>query len=59
MAKKKSQSSVVAGLIERGYTVEEANKIAAHIGKRKYGKPRFDSMALAGRKKLYASRKRK
>ena len=59
MAKKKMKiSPVVANLIERGYTEEEARKIAQHIGVRKYGKPKFQAKALAGRKRVYAMKRK-
>lgn len=51
-------SPVVANLIERGYTEEEARKIAQHIGVRKYGKPKFQAKALAGRKRVYAMKRK-
>lgn len=51
-------SKVVNNLMARGYTREEAEKIASAIGRRKYGNKKFQQMALAGRMKLYAKKKR-
>jgi hypothetical protein len=36
---------------EPGYSKEEANAVAAHIGMMKYGKAKMAKMAAAGRKK--------
>jgi len=42
---------LVRELMRKGYTREQAERIAAVIGRRKYGKRRFQKMAAAGRRR--------
>jgi hypothetical protein len=41
---------IVQKLMKRGYSEERARAIAATIGRKKYGKKRFQQMAAQGRK---------
>lgn len=49
-------AKVVDALKEKGYPEERARAIAASQGRKKYGKKRFQKMAVTGRKR--ASRKK-
>jgi hypothetical protein len=45
-------AKMVSGLKKKGKSEESAKAIAASIGRKKYGKSRFQEMAAAGKKKM-------
>ena len=45
-------AAMVSGLKKKGKSEESAKAIAASIGRKKYGKSRFQEMAAAGKKKM-------
>ena len=45
-------AKMVSGLKKKGKSEESAKAIAASIGRKKYGKSKFQEMAAAGKKKM-------
>jgi len=50
-------AAMVGKLKGQGKSEESAEAIAASIGRKKYGKSRFQSMAAAGKKKMMGGKK--
>lgn len=50
-------AKMVSGLKKEGKSEDSAKAIAASIGRKKYGKSRFQSMAAAGKKKMMGGKK--
>ncbi len=52
----KNFKKLVSDLKKKGYSEDSARRIAAAVGRRKYGKKKFQAMAAKGRKRRGGSR---
>ena len=50
-------AAMVSGLKKKGKSEDSAKAIAASIGRKKYGKSKFQEMAAAGKKKMMGGKK--